>query len=245
MAHAATSPGFSVGKLLSRSWSIFIGNIGSFLILSALVYAPLLIFVVFTLGGGSSDEIVLGATGVISGILTFLLSFVVMAVIIQAAFQSLRAQPVSIGTSFAQAWSRILVVIVLAILQALAIGLGLLVLIIPGIIIAIMLYVSMACCLVERLGPIKAMGRSMELTKGYRWHLFGALIVFAIIMMIVSLVVAGLQFVIGQGLIGALLDWILSVAYSAFMSVTVAVAYHDLRVDKEGIDIEKIAAMFE
>ena len=76
MAHAATSPNFSVGKLLSRSWSVFIGNIGSFLILSALVYAPLLIFVVFTLGGGSSDEIVLGTTGVISGILTFLLSFV-------------------------------------------------------------------------------------------------------------------------------------------------------------------------
>ena len=32
---------------------------------------------------------------------------------------------------------------------------------------------------------------------------------------------------------------------AAFSSVVIAVAYHDLRVAKEGVDIEQIAAVFD
>jgi hypothetical protein len=108
-----------------------------------------------------------------------------------------------------------------------------------------MWFVSTPACVVERTGPWTSLKRSAALTKGHRWKIFGLMI----LLVIVSLIVAGLlQLVLPQFgstilvLLGTLL-W--GALWTAYYSIAVVMTYHDLRVAKEGIDIEQIASVFD
>lgn len=55
----------------------------------------------------------------------------------------------------------------------LAIGLGFLLLIVPGIVALVVFMFSMIIVIDQGLGPIDAMSESMRITRGYRWRLLG------------------------------------------------------------------------
>lgn len=65
----------------------------------------------------------------------------------------------------------------LAVLSALGIGLGLLLLVVPAAILYVVWSVAAPALVEERLGPIEALGRSTALTRGARWKIFGLLLV--------------------------------------------------------------------
>lgn len=60
-----------------------------------------------------------------------------------------------------------------ALLVALGIALGFMLLVIPGLILMVAWSVTTPALVVERLGPVEAIGRSRELTRDYRWPIFG------------------------------------------------------------------------
>jgi uncharacterized membrane protein len=123
-------------------------------------------------------------------------------------------------------------------------------------ILYMMWFVATPVCVVEQLGPFRSLGRSRELTKGHRWKLFGLMLVILIPALIVGAILGAVVAVLGTGWflsmstalatpLGQVVNLIWSAAWSAFYAVTVVVTYHDLRVAKEGIDTEQIAAVFE
>ena len=59
-----------------------------------------------------------------------------------------------------------------SLLTGIAVLIGLVLLIVPGIIVGIMLMFVGYLVIEEKLGPIEAMKRSAALTKGHRWKLF-------------------------------------------------------------------------
>jgi uncharacterized membrane protein len=66
--------------------------------------------------------------------------------------------------------------------MGLAIGIGFVLLIVPGI-IAMLLFMFSTFIVIDReLGPIEAMKESMRITRGYRWPLLGLI---ALLMLIV------------------------------------------------------------
>jgi hypothetical protein len=89
------------------------------------------------------------------------------------------------------------------------------------------------------------MGRSAQLTKGHRWKIFGLWIAPIVAGAIVQSVLEGLSNYVG----GTLLMLIVLLAWgalvSAFYAILVVVTYHDLRVAKEGVDTDQIAAVFD
>ncbi|GFO81961.1 MAG: hypothetical protein A49_15880 [Methyloceanibacter sp.] len=71
-----------------------------------------------------------------------------------------------------------------SVLASLAVGIGLVLLIVPGL-IAMVLFMFATLLVIDRgLGPIEAMQESMRLTKGYRWPLFGLLLLLAAIVIV-------------------------------------------------------------
>lgn len=60
-----------------------------------------------------------------------------------------------------------------SILLALAIGIGLVLLIVPGIIFGLMFMFTTFIVIERGLGPIDAMSESNRLTRGHKWQLFG------------------------------------------------------------------------
>ena len=66
---------------------------------------------------------------------------------------------------------------------------GLTLFVIPGICLAVMWSVCVPVIVIERAGPLAALGRSRELIRGYGWSVFGRLVGLALIQSVVSMVV--------------------------------------------------------
>jgi uncharacterized membrane protein len=119
-----------------------------------------------------------------------------------------------------------------------------LLLILPGLVLMTMWLVGTPVCVVERLGPWSSLKRSAELTKGHGWKVFGLLALIYAVGYFVSIVI-GLAIAPFGNVVLTVLDLISNALWSAYYAIAVVVVYHDLRVTKEGIDIEQITAVFD
>lgn len=76
---------------------------------------------------------------------------------------------------------------VTSILSSLAVGIGLLLLIVPGLIAAVLFMFAPFLVIDRGLGPIEALKESMELTKGNRWPLFWFILLLGLIALVGAL----------------------------------------------------------
>jgi len=126
-------------------------------------------------------------------------------------------------------------------------------LVIPVVMLFMTWSMGTPVCVVERLGPFRSLGRSRELTKGHRWKILGLFFLTMIPAVIIGAIVGaalGVILVLGPaGGFGPAVTQTIGLAWNAmwtaFFAVIIVVTYHDLRVAKEGIDTEQIAAVFE
>ncbi|MGD8868189.1 MAG: hypothetical protein PVI01_11175 [Gemmatimonadales bacterium] len=122
--------------------------------------------------------------------------------------------------------------------------------VIPGIIVACgYAVVPQVAVLEDELpAPTNALGRSWHLTKGFKWRAFG-LYVIALVVLYIPFVAAGMISVAIPGIfasetaslflsVGAQLFWL--VLYPVFACI-LTLFYYDLRVRKEGFDLEHLA----
>jgi hypothetical protein len=108
----------------------------------------------------------------LGSVLMMVLSTLGYASVLHAAFQDMRGRPVRLADSLNVALARFLPLIGLALLFGFLVTLGLVLLIVPGLIVYTMWFVAVPACVVERCGPRASLRRSQELTKGHRWKLF-------------------------------------------------------------------------
>jgi hypothetical protein len=232
---------FRIGRVFSRTASLLSRNSPIYVAVTAVAAVP---SVLLAEGGPHS-----GSTGAVwpllAIVLTLALGTLSQAVVVHAAFQDMGGRPVRLFESLRVGSGRLLAIVGLAICMAFAVGIGFLLLIVPGVILLIMWTVATPTCVVERLGVGDSMARSSALTKGHRWQIFGMLI---LVGFVESIAGAGVKAALGlagsAGLViaGTLLWSGLSGAFSAILAVA---TYHDLRVAKEGVDTRQIAAVFD
>jgi hypothetical protein len=130
---------------------------------------------------------------------------------------------------------------------------GTLLLVVPGIVVMVATSVAVPAAVVERRGAVAAFRRSLELTRGSRWPLFAAglaLVVVVVLLSSLAQVAAGLLVgLVAPGeravAVALVLSQLANALFSAIPTVGIAVAYHDLRVAKEGVDAEALARVFE
>jgi heme/copper-type cytochrome/quinol oxidase subunit 3 len=123
--------------------------------------------------------------------------------------------------------------------------LGIIAFIVPGLMLFTMWFVGTPVCVVEQQGPWASLRRSAELTKGHRWKIFGLMLALYLVSGAVSPVIEAAFPAIGGPVLTAIASLLWNAVWGAFYAIAVVVAYHDLRVAKEGIDIEQIAAVFD
>jgi hypothetical protein len=237
---------FRVGDVLSKTFSVFGRRLVSFVLLAFVPLIPLLA-VSFSAPGASQ---LLGLTaqrvvawGGLSGALTFVLGLVAQAMIFYGAFQEMAGRPFSVAQSFSVGLARLLPVSCVVVLSALFTGVAFLLLFVPGIIVYCMLYVAIPVCVIEKPGIFASLDRSATLTKGSRWQIFGLLALTGIIGGIAQIV---LEKVLGVATIwGKLFSFGWQVVATSFGAVLVAVVYRELRMTKEGMDIDNLANVFD
>jgi len=242
-ATAFDSGPFSVGSVLSRAAGLMTRHLLLFAGVSLVAQLPSELVTLSMAGHPVSPHALARSLG-ITWLLVMILVPVSQTVIYHAAFQDMLGRPIRLGDSLGVAVRLFLPVLGALICMGLAVGFGLLLLVVPGIMLATALSVSVPASVVERLGPIGSLRRSANLTNGYRWKILGI----GLLLFVVSLGSSALIALLGFGLgaaIGGLAGFIVQSLVGAFYSIVAVVMYHDLRVAREGVDTDRIAAVFD
>jgi len=239
---STTQAQFSVGSVLSQSISVFLANLVPFCVLALVLMVPSLIYGIIFMSNPAAG---ISAGSLIAIIIQMVLSQLTAAAITYGSFQYLRGQPVGIGDALSRGLSLILPVIGVAVLAGLAIGIGVILLIVPGVIIAVMLWVAIPAAVVERPGIVESLKRSADLTKGYRWHVFGVLLIIVVVAGVIGFVLQFILLSAGGFTLYSIGNWIVNAVFGAFSATAAAVGYYFLRVAKEGVDIAEIAKVFD
>jgi hypothetical protein len=151
--------------------------------------------------------------------------------------------PASFGDMLAQAGRRFWPLLRATWVLAFALGIAFAMLCVPGLMFAAAAAVAMPAVAMEEIGAVDGLERSYELTRGHRWHVFAALALVWGVSFVVAIVITAL----GRsfGLTGTLLGELLRLFTGSLQFVILAVAYHDLRLAKEGAASPALAQVFE
>lgn len=115
-----------------------------------------------------------------------------------------------------------------SILLALGVGIGFVLLIIPGLVLLVMWSVVAPVTVLERPGVFAAFGRSRELVRGNGWNVFGVIVLVFVIVFLVS-IAAGVA-ASGLGSVGrALVQWAVNSAIAPIAALSASVLYFELR----------------
>jgi len=232
---------FNIGHVFNRTVSIFSRNLLPFCFVSLVANLPN-IALFMPKSTASGDVNVWAAVAVL---VAMVLNTFSQAVIVHAAFDDMRNRPIHMTDSFKTGLRRFFPVLGIAICVPFLAGLAALALFFPAFMVLTMLFVAAPVCVVERLGPIKSMGRSARLTKGHRWKIFGVWFATFLVQSMVQSTLTGLPGPSGGSLLTTALLVVWGAVYGAFSAVLAVVTYNDLRGAKEGVDTDQIASVFD
>ena len=221
-------------EILDGSFQLYRAHFADLLVISALLLVPPLL-----LGAIMPQPIQILFQFVFN--LMFLVSQGAIAVLVAAALERDRA--LSAGESLRELGNRAGGVVAVSIMSGILIVLGALLLLIPGILIAVWTVVAVPVAAIEGLKNSSALARSRDLTRGHFWHVLGTMLLAWIIVMGLLF---GLAIALGMvfGSIGVperlteLLTGLLMVPLFPLVAVTTSLLYYDLRVRGEGADVQ-------
>lgn len=218
------------GAVLSEGSGLFRAHWQHFVSIAALVFVPVALLTLVLADAGAGGQVVILAISLIGSFLV--LGAVVIAVDDVRDGRADLTVKDTLGTAFA----RIGPIMGASLLAGVAIALGFVVFIVPGLILLTIWIAIVPIVVLERSAVFAAFGRSRELVRGYGWPVFGL-----VLLTVVLLFIANLAFGIILGLFG-LPGW-LAQAVSGFVgnailapwvAVIWTVAYFRLRELKAG-----------
>lgn len=212
------------GRVIKETFAVYRDNLGPLLGSALIVFA--IAGVAFALLV-ESDRAGLQALAVP---LEFAASALYTGVVVKLV-QNLRdgGRDSTVGDLFSAAAPALLSLVVFILLYGLGVALGFLLLVVPGLILLTIWSLGPAAIVVERLGPLKAFGRSRRLVRDNGWSVFLVVFVTGVIVVAASFVLEALAVAIVGGVVVAYLATVLaSVLAAPIAALAVAIMYFDL-----------------
>jgi hypothetical protein len=117
---------------------------------------------------------------------------------------------------------------VVSVLLAIGVGIGFVLLIVPGLILVTLWSVVAPVTVLEHPGVLAAFGRSRELVRGHGWEVFGVILLVFVAVVVVSILAALLADPLGD--VGrALVQWAVNVLLAPVTALSASVLYFRLR----------------
>lgn len=257
MYERPTEP-LGIGGVLDSGFKLFrasFSQVVGLAIFAGLVSQLPSVMVTLMMGtGGAPDDSSLLSVMLISLLIVMLVSMVFFAAIINRMHGVHVSREVSTGEAFSMGFSCMLPLLGCMLLYGLAIGVGSVLLLIPGIIVSLSLMFGPYILIIERGGVLDSLKRSHNLVWGYWWRTSAIILIAGFIVMVAYVlvgIVAAVAIVMESDavlsptytLIEALVTALLSgLVTPLFYAMTLA-AYYDLRLRRQGEDLaERIDA---
>jgi hypothetical protein len=242
---------FRIGRVLNDSFAVIRRNpvlcLGLGIVLYALPrFALSFWYVEATAASGSAGLALLSQYRML--VIASLLFYVGVIVILQtalirAAIVDMQGEKPSPGDCLSVALVLFFPILLTSLVVTLAIILGLVLLIVPGILLLLRWVVAVPVLIQERLNILDSMARSRDLTKGSRWALLGLWLILivggALPGFVAPRIVISLNFTFGL-----IVEALVKAAVTVLSSVAAAVSYVELRQVKEGTSVEQLAEIF-
>ena len=254
----------SVGEILDASFKVVRQSFGTLAGCVLVVALPLNIINTlitastsenaFNLDSATTTGDVSTGTALAGSLLTTVLSLVLTTLAAAACFRAVSSvylgeQP-TVGESLSFAASKLVPLILLSILFTIGLIPAFILLILPGIWLAVAWSVGFPAMLSEGLGPVAALGRSFQLVKGRWWPTFGAVLVMYLIVIVISgilgvlfgaTLIASLDSEAVAAVIYTIVNTLSSLITLPLFAAVLTIIYFDLRVRKEGFDLSLLA----
>jgi hypothetical protein len=120
--------------------------------------------------------------------------------------------------------------VIAGILAGIAIGIGLLLLIVPGLYLLTIWAVLAPVIVIERREALGAFGRSRELVRGDGWQVFGVILVLFLLQFLVTAVIQALANSVADSVVGySLADLLVRLLVAPLSALAAAVLFFELR----------------
>jgi uncharacterized membrane protein len=242
---------FRIGRVLNDSFAVIRRNPVLCLGLGVLLYAaPRFAFSLWyasaTFGSGSTPQLFFSqhVMLVIAGVLLYVCVIAILqTTLIRAAIVDMRGERPSLADCLGVAFAMFFQVLLTSLVVTLAIMLGLVLLVVPGILLLLRWAVAIPVLIQERRNALDSMARSRDLTKGNRWALLGLWVILILGGTLVGLVATRIAMPLNVTF-GLIVDAAGKAAVTVLSSVASAVSYVELRQVKEGTSVEQLAEIF-
>ncbi len=210
MSEAATVRRLQIGAVIGDAWGVFARNwavVGGLAML--LAFLPTFGFGLLRVTGVVADPgtdamaAMRGAPGEV--IVTTVTGVLLQGALLAVCLEDLAGRSADMGDAFARAGRHFWRLLGLSILINLGVALGLVLLIVPGVLLYLRWMAAPAAQIAESAGMSESMARSVELTHGNRWVLFG-LTMIGVVGLVGAVVLLGLAVtLLGDGTRAALI----------------------------------------
>jgi hypothetical protein len=160
--------------------------------------------------------------------------------------------PADLSASFSFALERALPLLWVSILTAVVVLIGFVLVIIPGIYLAVSLAIAVPVLMAEDRHGLSALSRARELVSGRWWQVLGAIVVAAIVALVGEIIIGLLakpivsgiapHSVTGYLLISALVNALVSIVFYPFTAAVPLVIYVDLLARKNDPQLDRLLA---
>lgn len=247
----------SVGEILDVAFQLFRRLFAPLVVIQVVCTAvPVAVNVYVQASGGTEQNFTL-TMGVM--VLSIVLSAIAMTASIHLISAHYLGKTLTAGEALARAMGNLGAAVAVSLMVGLLVGVGILLLVVPGIILLCGLVVALQALVLEPdTGATQALSRSWQLTKGHKGRMFGLLLAIVAITMVPALALgalagvgAGAGALTGAEAVGAFalaliaLGAILQMVLYPYLYCAVTVAYYDLRVRKEAFDLQVLASSFQ
>jgi len=249
----------SIGRIFNRAFGVMGSNPGVVFGVALLFGGvPRLLYMLLVGTNGVLRQAPLSAAAIGASLALFLVSIVsrslVAGCITRATVAYSQGRRASFGECLSVAFSRFLPVIVVSFLFGLAVILGMILLIVPGVMLAVMWSVVVPITVEERVGIFGAFGRAQDLTRGARWKIFGLFLLLILIGLgiglifgLISAVAIGLSYTtpsISLTTPAILFNLVVTTLASALWAALQTALFVELREWKDGPAEQKLGDIF-
>lgn len=245
---------FDLGRVIERTFKSIVQNWASFLGTSAVLIGLPSVLQVYGQTLAIFDQNLTGWALVVVGWVAWIIGiYILQGMVVKIAVAGFNGKTMNPMDALTAGVKLFLPLFGLGIVVGLGIFLGFLLLIVPGVILAVIWSAATGVLVVEQKGVFDSMQRSRDLTRGYRWQIFGLGVIFWIVSIIIGMLFGGIGAVTGGDFTMGSPNVIVNMATTAISNVLSAVIsaagaaalYFELRSAKEGVGPEELASVFD
>lgn len=235
----------TLGEILEVSVAVFRDSFGKLVVISLALQVPYMLLAyaygLYAYDPNGDPEALGPALGVIG---IGLLGTLVVQPLTNAASTKLivdryRDRPTSIGRSFQVALRLLPGLLGAVLLGGLFTTIGLILLVIPGIYLAVRFALVAPVVVVERRGGPTALNRSGKLVHGSGWKIFGLFLLMFAFGLVGAMFVEAIG---GDSWTAWLVQAAFEILIGAFFAAVWTITYFSCRCEREGFDLEVLAA---